>query len=51
MLWTKSNSINLGSLLCVVVLSACAQVAPVSPNPSAAQAAEPAAQTSDTDEA
>ena len=51
MLWTKSNSINLGSLLCVVVLSACAQVAPVSPNPIAAQTAEPAAQTSDTDEA
>lgn len=51
MLWTKSNSINLGSFLCVAVLSACAQVAPVSPNPNAAQAAEPAAQTSDTDEA
>lgn len=54
MLWTKSISINMGLLLCVVVLSACAQLAPAVPSLSVAQAVEPASEdtpNSDTDEA
>ena len=54
MLWTKSISINMGLLLCVVVQSACAQLAPAVPSPSVAQAVEPAGEDTpqpDTDEA